>query len=172
MRMVIQRVSRASVSVDGRVAGAIDSGLVILLGVAKQDTQTDAEYLAEKALGLRIFKEAVVAEPGTETAVAEKSGERKDPDKKEKMNRNVLEAGGSLLVISQFTLYGDVRKGRRPSFDRAAPPEQARVLYDYFVERLRLSGARVETGIFQAMMEVELVNEGPVTILVDSERLL
>jgi D-tyrosyl-tRNA(Tyr) deacylase len=177
MRMVIQRVSRASVSVDGRVAGAIDSGLVILLGVAKQDTQTDAEYLAEKALGLRIFKEAVVAEPGTETAIAEKSAEgkdpdRKDPDKKEKMNRNVLEAGGSLLVISQFTLYGDVRKGRRPSFDRAAPPEQARVLYDYFVERLRLSGARVETGIFQAMMEVELVNEGPVTILVDSERLL
>jgi len=135
------------VEVDGQVAGAIGGGLLILLGVAKSDTRQDAEYLADKLAGLRIFS-----------------------DETGKMNRDVTEAGGSLLVVSQFTLYGDVRKGRRPGFERAAEPQQARVLYEYFVERIRARGVPIQTGVFQASMFVHLVNDGPVTIIVDSEK--
>jgi D-tyrosyl-tRNA(Tyr) deacylase len=149
MRAVLQRVKRARVEVNGEVVGAIERGLAVLLGVAASDGKADADYLVDKILGLRIF-----------------------PDDEGKMNRSVTEAGGSLLVVSQFTLYGDCRKGRRPSFDRAAPPEAARSLYEYFVERARARNIRVETGIFQAIMSVELVNEGPVTILCDSEKLV
>lgn len=147
MRMVVQRVSEARVEVEGKVTGSVGKGLLVLLGVARDDTERDAEFLAEKTVGLRIF-----------------------PDEEGKMNRNVLEAGGGVLVVSQFTLYGDVRKGRRPSFDEAAPPELARRLYNYYVEILRGKGASVETGVFQAMMKVHLVNDGPVTILCDSPR--
>ena len=147
MRVVIQRVSRARVVVDGRTTGEIASGLVVLLGVAKRDTQADADYLADKVTGLRIF-----------------------PDDAGKMNRGVLEIGGGLLIISQFTLYGDCRRGRRPGFDLAAPAEEARALYDYFVLACRERGAPVETGIFQASMAVELTNDGPVTIICDSEK--
>jgi len=145
----VQRVARASVTVDGSVTGAIEKGLMVLLGVAKQDTTAEADYLVDKIIGLRIF-----------------------PDEEDKMNRDLRQACGSLLVVSQFTLYGDVKKGKRPSFDRAAEPAQARTLYDYFVETARNKGVRVETGVFQAMMAVELVNQGPVTILCDSERSL
>ena len=148
MRAVLQRVSQASVKVDGSVAGAIDRGLLVLLGIEEQDTAAEADYLVDKTLGLRIF-----------------------PDEQGKMNRNVFQAGGSLLVISQFTLYGDCRKGRRPSFDRAAGPQQALTLYEYFIGRAREKGIRVETGVFQAYMAVELVNDGPVTILIDSSKL-
>jgi len=136
------------VAVKDRTVGAIDRGLLVLLGVGKQDTAKDADYLVEKILGLRIF-----------------------PDQDGKMNRNVGEAGGALLVISQFTLYGDCRRGRRPSFDAAAPPGEAQALYEYFVQAAREKGISVETGIFQASMAVELVNEGPVTILLDSTKL-
>ena len=149
MRAVVQRVSRACVTVEGRVTGAIDAGLVVLLGVSRDDTAADARYLVDKILGLRIF-----------------------PDDAGKMNRSVLEAGGSLLVISQLTLSGDVRKGRRPSFDRAAGAELARQMYEHFVASARSRHVRVSTGVFQAMMAVELVNDGPVTILCDSERSL
>jgi len=149
MRAVIQRVSQASVSVDGAVVGRIGTGLLVLLGVAKGDDEAAAEYLAEKTAGLRVFE-----------------------DDAGKMNRSVAEAGGSVLVVSQFTLYGDVRKGKRPSFDRAAPPEVANRLYDHFVQRVRAAGIQCETGRFQAMMDVELVNDGPVTILLDSEKVL
>lgn len=145
MRMVVQRVSEACVKVDGETAGSIGKGLLVLLGVARGDAERDADFLAEKTAGLRIF-----------------------PDDEGKMNRNVTEAGGAVLVVSQFTLYGDVRKGRRPSFDQAAPPEDAKRLYEYFVEALRARGLHVETGVFQAMMQVHLVNDGPVTILCDS----
>ena len=147
MRIVVQRVTSASVRVDGVVTGSIQRGLLVLMGVAKGDAQSDADFLAEKCLTLRIF-----------------------PDDDGKMNRNVSEAGGSVLAVSQFTLYGDVRKGRRPSFDRAADPELARNLYEYFLSALRLRGATVQSGVFQAMMQVELINDGPVTILCDSER--
>ncbi len=147
MRMVVQRVSRARVAVEGRTAGEIGAGLLVLLGIAKYDTRADAEYLADKVIGLRIF--------------ADEAG---------KMNRSVAETGGALLVVSQFTLYGDCRKGRRPGFDLAAPPDLARSLYEYFVEACRKRGVPVETGIFQASMAVELTNEGPVTIIIDSER--
>jgi D-aminoacyl-tRNA deacylase len=147
MRVVIQRVSRARVVVDGRTTGEIASGLVVLLGVAKYDTHADADYLADKVTGLRIF-----------------------PDDAGKMNRSVLETGGSLLIVSQFTLYGDCRRGRRPGFDLAAPAGEARALYDYFVLACRKRGAPVETGIFQASMAVELTNDGPVTIICDSEK--
>jgi D-tyrosyl-tRNA(Tyr) deacylase len=147
MRAVLQRVSEARVDVDGRTAGAIAHGLLVLLGVAKYDTRSDADYLADKITGLRIF--------------ADDAG---------KMNRSVLETGGALLVVSQFTLYGDCRKGRRPGFDLAAPPEQARALYEYFVEACRKRSIRVETGIFQASMAVQLVNDGPVTIICESEK--
>lgn len=146
MRVVIQRVSEASVTADGRVTGAIERGLVVLLGVAKGDAASDAEFLVEKTIGLRIF-----------------------PDAEGKMNLSVAEVGGALLVISQFTLYGDCRRGRRPSFDQAARAQEARVLYEYFVQAARDRGIRVETGIFQAMMRVGLVNDGPVTLVLDSE---
>lgn len=147
MRAVVQRVSEARVRVDGKVTGQIGPGLVVLLGVAKTDNAAASEQLAEKVLGLRLFG-----------------------DEQGRMNQSVEEVGGAVLAVSQFTLYGDCRKGRRPSFDRAAPAEQARALYEEFVAALRRRGARVETGVFQAMMEVELVNDGPVTVLVDTER--
>jgi len=145
MRVVIQRVKHARVEVDGQVTGAIGPGLLVLLGIAKADSEGDAEYLLEKVLHLRIF-----------------------PDKDGKMNLNVAEAAGSLLVVSQFTLYGDCRKGRRPSFDLAAGPQEAGRLYEYFVNIARKSTVPVETGIFQAAMQVHLVNDGPVTIICDS----
>lgn len=145
MRVVVQRVTHAKVEVDGAVAGEIGAGLLALLGVAKPDTAVDAEFLAEKIAGLRIF-----------------------PDEAGKMNRSLLETGGAMLAVSQFTLYGDCRKGRRPSFDHAAPAEQARALYEHFVEAVRRAGVRVETGIFQAHMAVSLVNDGPVTLIVES----
>jgi D-tyrosyl-tRNA(Tyr) deacylase len=145
MRLVLQRVSEASVTVGGVAVGSIRTGLVILAGVARTDTISDVDYLADKVLGLRIF-----------------------PDSAGKMNRNVVDADGSLLVVSQFTLYGDCRKGRRPSFDEAAAPEHAQALYNCLVEKLRLGPVPVETGLFQAMMEVHLVNQGPVTILMDT----
>jgi len=145
MRLILQRVSEASVTVDGVTTGAIHNGLVILVGMAKSDTLSEVDYLTDKILGLRIF-----------------------PDGSGKMNRSIVDAGGSLLVVSQFTLYGDTRKGRRPSFDAAAPPEQAQALYNCFVEKLRLGPVPVATGVFQATMEVHLVNQGPVTILMDT----
>jgi D-tyrosyl-tRNA(Tyr) deacylase len=147
MRAVIQRVTRASVTVEGRNIGAIDAGLLVLLGVAKDDTRADADYVVDKLLALRIFEDA--------------GG---------KMNLSVRETAGALLVVSQFTLYGDVRRGRRPSFDDAARPEEARAMYEYVVAQIRAAGLRCETGEFQAMMKVELVNEGPVTILLDSKK--
>jgi D-tyrosyl-tRNA(Tyr) deacylase len=147
MRAVVQRVSRAQVSVNGTVIGEIAAGLLVLLGVGEGDHSTDADYLADKIAGLRIFE-----------------------DEDGKMNRSVVEHSGEILVVSQFTLYGDARRGRRPSFDAAAPPEKARELYEYFVQRLRQMGLRCETGRFQEMMSVELVNEGPVTILLDSAK--
>ena len=147
MRAVVQRVSRAKVTIGGQIAGQIGRGLLVLLGVGSADTANDADYLAEKVINLRIFE---------------------DPDGK--MNLSVAEIGGAVLAVSQFTLYGDVRRGRRPSFDAAAPPQPARELYQYFVERIRAAGLRCETGRFQEMMQVELVNEGPVTILLDSAK--
>ena len=147
MRAVIQRVSRARVTVHGEITGEIERGLLVLIGIASADTESDADYLAEKIAGLRIFEDA-----------------------QGKMNLGLAEAGGSVLVVSQFTLYGDVRHGKRPSFDAAAPPEKARALYEYFVERIRAAGLRCETGRFQEMMQVELVNDGPVTILLDSSK--
>jgi D-tyrosyl-tRNA(Tyr) deacylase len=145
MRAVVQRVSRAQVTARGEVVGRIERGLLVLLGVAGTDSEPDADYLAEKIAGLRIFE-----------------------DDAGKMNRALSEKGGAVLAVSQFTLYGDVRRGKRPSFDGAAPPEQARKLYEYFVERIRAAGLRCETGRFQEMMQVDLVNDGPVTILLDS----
>jgi D-tyrosyl-tRNA(Tyr) deacylase len=147
MRAAIQRVSHARVKVGGEVAGEIGAGFVVLLGVAKTDDAAAARQLAERIHGLRLFNDA-----------------------DQKMNRSLAEIGGAVLAVSQFTLYGDCRKGRRPSFDRAAPAEQARNLYEEFVSALRALGAQVETGVFQAMMEVELVNDGPVTVLVDTDR--
>jgi D-tyrosyl-tRNA(Tyr) deacylase len=151
MRAVVQRVSRAKVTIlsagNDWISGEIGLGLLVLLGVGHEDTEADATYLAQKIAGLRIFE-----------------------DSDGKMNRSVQDSGGSVLVVSQFTLYGDVRCGKRPSFDAAAPPEQARRLYEFFVERIQAAGLRCETGRFQAMMQVELVNEGPVTILVDSTK--
>lgn len=150
MRVVLQRVSEAHVDVDGQTVGAIKTGLLVLLGVASSDTRKDAEYLADKIVHLRIFR-----------------------DEAGRMNRSVIESGGALLVISQFTLYGDCRKGRRPSFDEAAPPDQAREHYEYFIEQLRSSSSNtiVETGVFQAEMEVHLVNDGPVTFVLDSKKI-
>jgi D-tyrosyl-tRNA(Tyr) deacylase len=147
MRAVVQRVTRASVKVAGEIVGQIDDGLLALLGVAQDDTEADANYLADKIVGLRVFEDA-----------------------DEKMNLAVREVDGAILAVSQFTLYGDMRRGLRPSFDAAARPEQARRLYGYFVEKIRATGVRCETGTFQAMMEVELVNDGPVTILIDSRK--
>ena len=148
MRAVVQRVSRARVTVNGTVNGEIGLGLLVLLGVGAGDTRTDADYLAEKTIGLRIFEDA--------------GG---------KMNLSVAEVAGALLVVSQFTLYGDARRGKRPSFDAAAPPDEARELYEYFVEKIRAADLRCETGRFQETMQVELVNEGPVTILLDSAKM-
>ena len=148
MRAVVQRVSRASVRVDGQLVGEIARGLLVLLGVAQDDTAADADYLAEKISGLRVFE-----------------------DQAGKMNLGVSEIGGAVLAVSQFTLFGDVRRGKRPSFDAASRPEQAKALYEHFVGRIRALGLRCETGRFQEMMEVELVNSGPVTILLDSKKL-
>ena len=145
MRAVVQRVSRAKVDVNGWTSGEIGMGLLVLLGVGHKDTEADARYLVEKIAGLRIFE-----------------------DGDGKMNRSVQDVGGSVLAVSQFTLYGDVRRGKRPSFDAAAPPDLARQLYEFFVQRMQELGLRCETGRFQEMMQVELVNEGPVTILLDS----
>jgi D-tyrosyl-tRNA(Tyr) deacylase len=147
VRAVVQRVSRAEVRVDGEVVGRIGQGLLVLVGAGQGDSEGDAAYLADKVLGLRIF--------------ADEAGQ---------MNRALADVGGALLVVSQFTLYGDCRKGRRPSFVEALAPEPAEALYRSFVERARQSGIPVETGRFRAMMEVELVNDGPVTLLVDSRK--
>ncbi len=148
MRCVIQRVSRAKVSVGGEIVGEIESGILVLLGVSVADTEKDAIYLLEKTLNLRIFEDA-----------------------DEKMNLSLLDIGGELLVVSQFTLYGDTRKGRRPSFMEAAPPAKANELYEFFVSEAKKQIKKVATGRFQAMMNVELVNDGPVTILLDSTKL-
>lgn len=148
MRAVIQRVSRASVSVDHQIVSSIAKGLLVLLGVGEDDDNSDAVYLAEKTAGLRIFE-----------------------DDEGKMNLSVSDIGGEILVISQFTLYGDCRKGRRPSFTDAAKPEKAIPLYSDYISALKNMGLKVETGVFQAYMEVELVNDGPVTIMLDSKKL-
>jgi len=147
MRVVIQRVSRAQVRVEGKTAGEIGKGLLVLLGVGQGDTAKEADILLDKLINLRIFE-----------------------DPQGKMNLSLLDVGGELMVISQFTLYADCRKGRRPSFTNAAPPEEAKKLYEYFVAGATNRGLRVATGIFQALMEVELVNLGPVTILLDSSK--
>ena len=147
MRAVVQRVSRASVTVANELTGEIGPGLMVLLGVTTTDTEADAIWLAEKIVGLRIFD-----------------------DDDGKMNRSVADINGGVLVVSQFTLYGDARRGKRPSFDAAAPPEQARELYEFFVQRIRDDGLPCHTGRFQQTMQVELVNEGPVTILLESSK--
>jgi D-aminoacyl-tRNA deacylase len=147
MRAVVQRVTRAAVKVDGRVVGQIGPGLLVLAGVAGDDGPSDVEYIAAKLHDLRIF-----------------------PDEHGRMNRSLVETGGALLVVSQFTLHADCRKGRRPSFDAAAPAPLAQSLYEDLVAKLRVAGLTVETGVFQAHMEVELLNDGPVTMLLDSKR--
>lgn len=146
MRALIQRVSSASVEVEGRVTGSIGAGLLVLLGVRREDTVGEADALLEKLLRLRVFE-----------------------DTEGKMNLSLLDTGGALLVVSQFTLYGDTRKGRRPSFDIAAPPEQANQLYEHFVAAARAHGVETQTGVFRAMMSVSLTNEGPVTFLVETK---
>jgi D-aminoacyl-tRNA deacylase len=148
MRAVIQRVTSARVRVGDRVTGTIDRGLLVLLGVGRDDTPADVQYLAGKIRDMRVFE-----------------GDAGKP-----MDRSVSEIGGGVLVVSQFTLYGDLRKGRRPSFDDAAPPNEARELYEALVRELRAANLPVSTGEFRAMMHVELVNDGPVTVLVDSKR--
>lgn len=145
MRVVVQRSKQAQVTVEGKSVGAIEHGLVLLVGVTHDDTEQDARYMAEKIAGLRIFE-----------------------DETGKMNLSVVETGGQILSVSQFTLYGDCRKGRRPNFMAAARPEQAQPLYDRFNELLREQGLKVETGMFGAMMDVALVNDGPVTLIVES----
>lgn len=147
MRAVVQRVRRASVTVDGQVVGAIGPGLLVLLGVGRDDAEGDAAYVAGKIHDLRLFADA-----------------------EGRMNRSVAEVGGAVLVVSQFTLFGDCRRGRRPSYGAAAPPDRARSLYEALVARLRSAGLPVRTGEFQALMDVELVNDGPVTVLLDSGR--
>jgi D-aminoacyl-tRNA deacylase len=148
MRAVVQRVKQAEVRVDGLVTGHIGEGLVVLVGIAREDTEAAGQYLAEKIVQLRVFD-----------------------DDQGRMNRSLLEAGGSILCVSQFTLYGDCRKGRRPSYDRAARREGARLLYERFVQQLRAFDVPVATGQFQAMMDVELINDGPVTLLLDTDKL-
>jgi D-aminoacyl-tRNA deacylase len=148
MRAVIQRVSRARVTVNGEVTGEISTGLLVLLAIAQEDTDNDLDYMVDKISGLRVFE-----------------------DSEGKMNLSLADVGGAILAVSQFTLYGDVRRGKRPSFDAAARPEQARVMYEQFVANIRAAGLRCETGRFQEMMDVELVNNGPVTILLDSSKL-
>src|SRR5260370_36970496 len=151
MRAVVQRVNGCRVMVEGKAVGEIGPGLLVLLGVGRTDNEVAADYLADKVLGLRVFEDA-----------------------EGKMNLSVQKLGdgtrGEVLVVSQFTLYGDVRRGKRPSFDAAARPEEAKRFYEYFVERIRAAGLRCQTRTFQAMMDVELVNQGPVTILLDSEK--
>jgi D-tyrosyl-tRNA(Tyr) deacylase len=147
MRAVVQRVSRAQVMVNGEVAGKISRGIVVLVAVGTEDSNSDADYLADKIAGLRIFE-----------------------DENGKMNLAVSDIRGGIMVVSQFTLYGDVRRGKRPSFDAAALPQRARELYEYFLERIRATGLTCETGRFQETMQVELVNDGPVTILLDSAK--
>ena len=147
MRVVIQRVTRASVRIEGKPVGEIENGLVVLLGIARDDTKEDADYLVPKIIALRIFDDA-----------------------EGRMNVSVKDIGGGLLIVSQFTLYGDVRRGLRPSWSDAAPPEVAEPLYDYFVETSRKLLGRVETGSFRKMMQVKLVNDGPVTLLIDSRK--
>ena len=146
MRAVIQRVKRSSVSVDSEIIGKIGSGLLVLLGVNEEDEIKDADYLVEKISNLRIFE-----------------------DENAKMNRSLLETGGEMLVVSQFTLLGDCRKGRRPSFTNAAGPNKAKELYEYFVSQVKLKGVKVKTGQFRAVMSVSLINDGPVTLIVESQ---
>ncbi|HKC62536.1 MAG TPA: D-aminoacyl-tRNA deacylase [Pyrinomonadaceae bacterium] len=148
MRAVLQRVTRARVIVEGEIVGEIESGLVVLLGIANDDTEQDVKYLAEKVAALRVFEDA-----------------------EGRMNLSVVETGGALLIVSQFTLYGDVRRGRRPSWTEAAPPEIAEPMYESFVAETRQLVGRVATGSFRRMMQLELVNDGPVTILLDSRKL-
>lgn len=147
MRACVQRVSQGSVTVDGEVCGEIGPGFVVLLGVAQDDTDQDVQRMADKVVGLRVFE-----------------------DEAGQMNRSIVDSGGAMLVVSQFTLLGDCRKGRRPSFIDAAPPEMAERLYEQFVEQVRAQGVEVATGRFRTMMNVSLVNEGPVTLLLDSRR--
>jgi len=147
MRAVLQRVTEARVEVAGQIVGEIGAGLLVLLAVARNDSISDADYLSEKIAHLRIFDDA-----------------------EGKMNRSLLDTRGSMLVVSQFTLYGDARRGRRPSYSDAAEPEKANQFYEYFVDRVRRLGLKVETGVFQAMMKVTLTNDGPVTILIDSRK--
>ena len=147
MRAVVQRVSEARVSVEGQVVGEINKGLVVLLGVGQDDDEKDIRYLADKIINLRIFE-----------------------DEDGKMNISLLDVGGDLLIVSQFTLYGDCRKGKRPSYDKAARPDAAESVYNRFVEYCRGFGTKVETGVFQAMMMVEIHNDGPVTLLLDSKK--
>ena len=147
MRAVVQLVKEGSVTVDDKVSGAIKKGVLIFLGVTKDDTEKDAKYLAEKIVNLRIFA-----------------------DHEDKMNLSLLDIGGEALIVSQFTLYGDCRKGRRPSYSKAAGPDKADQLYQYFIRQVETFGVRVGTGIFQAMMEVQLINDGPVTLLLDSHK--
>jgi D-tyrosyl-tRNA(Tyr) deacylase len=147
MRAVVQRVAHSGVSVDGKIVGKIGEGLCILLGVGVGDTEEDAQWLADKIANLRVFE-----------------------DHEGKMNRSLLETGGEALVVSQFTLYGDCRKGRRPSFVEAAPAEEGNRLYEYFVARMRLHGVKTECGIFQTHMKVEIVNDGPVTLILDTRK--
>lgn len=147
MRAVVQRVTEARVRIAEEMVGEIGAGLLVLLGVARDDSPEDADYLADKIINLRIFT-----------------------DNEGRMNLSLLDTKGAMLVVSQFTLYGDARRGRRPSYIEAAEPEKANALYEYFVERARAQGVKVETGVFQAMMKVGLVNDGPVTILIDSRK--
>ncbi|MDR9502407.1 MAG: D-aminoacyl-tRNA deacylase [Desulfurivibrionaceae bacterium] len=147
MRAVVQLVKEGSVTVGGKVTGAIKKGVVIFLGVTREDTEKDAVYLADKIVNLRIF-----------------------PDHDDKMNLSLLDIQGEALIVSQFTLYGDCRKGRRPSYSKAAGPEHAEQLYDFFINQVEGFGVRVGTGIFQALMEVRLINDGPVTLLLDSDK--
>lgn len=148
MRAVVQRVLESSVRVDGQIVGEIGKGLMVLLGVEEGDTEKDAQYLADKILGLRIFE-----------------------DEDEKMNLSLEDVKGDLLAVSQFTLLGDARKGKRPSYSNAARPEAANQLYEYFVKCIREKGTKVETGVFQADMKVSLINDGPVTLMLDSKKL-
>jgi D-tyrosyl-tRNA(Tyr) deacylase len=147
MRAVIQRVKEASVEVEGEVVGRIRRGLLVFLGVGRDDTQRDVEYLVDKVLGLRIFE-----------------------DEEGRMNLSIVDVGEEILAVSQFTLYGDCRRGRRPSFDEAAPPDLAEGLYGLFVEGIRKRGVKIQTGRFRALMDVHLINSGPVTILLDSRK--
>src|SRR3954463_6555995 len=148
MRAVVQRVSHARVTVNGEVTGEISTGLLVLLAVAQEDTDKDLDYMVDKICGLRVFE-----------------------DSEGKMNLSVADVSGAILAVSQFTLYGDVRRGKRPSFDSAARPDIARAMYDQFVATIRAAGLRCETGRFQEAMDVELINDGPVTILLDSSKL-